>query len=95
MRRFYRYEPNGKQTVQVFPIPEINLDLRRSKMATNLFVQELDIASSGVIKCEVSAERTFLTVSREQMMKVMSNGSSLIHLDHLMIIWCVLLRKIY
>lgn len=84
-QRFYRYEPNGKQLVQIFPIPEIHLDLRRSKSPTDLIVLELFKESSGVIKCEVSAENTFLTVSRTQLMTVLSNCAKAITLGHILV----------
>ncbi|RWS26268.1 uncharacterized protein B4U80_02341 [Leptotrombidium deliense] len=73
---FFRFEPNGEKLVQVFPIPEITLDLKRSNNGTLLVATDISNDSTGNYKCEISADTSFLTVYREQMMIVLGTCCS-------------------
>ncbi|XP_026685668.1 uncharacterized protein LOC103518308 [Diaphorina citri] len=65
---FYRYLPRETPNIQVFDLPGINVDENNSN-DTHVTLKSLELNSSGVYRCEVSAEApSFQTVSDHQEM---------------------------
>ncbi|XP_053206991.1 uncharacterized protein LOC128391165 [Panonychus citri] len=75
---FYRYIPHSFQKIQLFPMPEIPLELPKSVNGTTIVISDVIPETSGNYKCELSAEGSFLTVHREQML-IVTDGSISLH----------------
>ncbi|XP_025017319.1 uncharacterized protein LOC107365405 [Tetranychus urticae] len=74
---FYRYEPNNKNKIQIFPLQEIPFEVSKSVGGTTLVISRVVPETSGKYKCELSADGSFLTVQKEQMLIVTDGTTSL------------------
>ncbi|XP_065342442.1 uncharacterized protein LOC135941088 isoform X2 [Cloeon dipterum] len=69
---FYRYVPQERPQVQIFTLPGVIVDLHNSSEST-VVLSRVDLISSGIYKCEVSAEApSFQTVSERGHMIVVA-----------------------
>ncbi|XP_059485027.1 cell adhesion molecule 2-like isoform X2 [Neocloeon triangulifer] len=69
---FYRYVPQDRPPTQIFTLPGVTVDLHNSSEST-VVLTHVDLSSSGVYRCEVSAEApSFQTVSERGDMTVVA-----------------------
>ncbi|XP_075225712.1 kin of IRRE-like protein 3 [Lycorma delicatula] len=60
---FFRYIPRDYPSIQIFPVPGVNIDMKHSN-ESQVLLTGLKLQSSGRYRCEVSAEApSFQTVS--------------------------------
>ncbi|KAK3913914.1 Lipoprotein signal peptidase [Frankliniella fusca] len=76
---FFRYTPGDVPDTRTFPLAGVNLDLAsRRSSDTKVTLTQLSSKSSGVYRCEVSADAPkFETVHRESRMEVMETNFAL------------------
>ncbi|XP_068236837.1 uncharacterized protein [Palaemon carinicauda] len=67
---FYRYTPTGKETIQIFDTPTLDVD-RQNSHGGNVRIANVTLDAAGPFHCEVSAEGpTFHTASEQDTLNI-------------------------
>ncbi|RWS17353.1 uncharacterized protein B4U79_11635 [Dinothrombium tinctorium] len=67
---FLAYLPQESDPLRYYALPQVSIDLERSKNGKRIYLKNISISSEGIYRCEVSADKSFQTEALQSFMFV-------------------------